>query len=94
MKTENIKIRRKETLDHLNRIQGQIEALKKLIGQDEYCGGQCLKVATLTISIVKSFDSLKYKTLEGFVINHLLEGKSVAPEKLIQFQDLLKLHKK
>lgn len=84
------KKRRKETLDHLSRIQGQIEGLKKMIESSE----ECIKVASLTTSIAKSFDTLRLRTLEGFVIHQLLADKKVSSDKLKKFQDLLKLQKK
>lgn len=90
MTTKKHQERRKETLDHLNRIQGQIEGLKKMIAGGE----ECIKIASLTTSIAKSFDTLRLRTLEGFVIHQLIGDKPISPEKLKQFQDLLKLHKK
>ena len=82
--------RRQETLAHINRIQGQIEALKKsIIGGDE-----CLKVASLATSIAKSFDSLRFRTLEGFLIHQFHGGQGPSAGKLKQLQDLLNLYKK
>jgi len=81
--------RRKETLAHINRIQGQIDALKNMI--DEH---NCLKVASLTTAIAKSFDSLRFRTLEGFLIYQFHGGKGSSSEKLRQLQGLLKLYKK
>ncbi|HAZ14707.1 MAG: hypothetical protein A2X86_12675 [Bdellovibrionales bacterium GWA2_49_15] len=82
--------RRKETLDHLNRILGQVAGLKRMIEEGE----ECIKIASLTTSIAKSFDGLRLRTLEGFVLNELIADKTVSSDKLQQFQDLLKLQKK
>ena len=72
--TKQMKDRRKESLDHLNRIQGQIETLKKYLAEDRCCS----EIALLTTSIAKSFDSLRTKTLEGFIINELLSEKELS----------------
>ncbi|OGF50744.1 MAG: hypothetical protein A2044_07825 [Candidatus Firestonebacteria bacterium GWA2_43_8] len=86
-----MKERRKETLIHIKRIQGQIDTLVKYIEQ----GKPCLDVAMLTTSIAKSFDTLRFRTLEGFIVNHILEGKGVSKEKRIKkLNSLISLYKK
>lgn len=91
MKTTNhIKDRRKESINHLNRIQGQIETLKKYMSEDRCCAD----IAQLTTSIAKSFDSLRVKTLEGFIRNQLLNDKEVSPEQLDKLSRILNLYKK
>jgi len=82
--------RRKKNIDHLNRIQGQIETLKKYMEQ----GKCCADIAQLATSIAKSFDSLRIRTLEGFIINELLLNKEVAPAKLDTLKRILELQKK
>jgi len=82
--------RRKETLAHINRIQGQIEALKKIIEQGE----ECVKVATLATSIAKSFDALRFRTLEGFLIHQFHGGSGPSAGKLEQLRGLLGLYRK
>ena len=88
--TDEIQKRRKKTINHLNRIQGQIETLKKYIAKDKCCG----EIAQLTTSIAKSFDSLRVKTLEGFVLNELLENKKISSEKKEKLRKILNLYKK
>ena len=91
MKTDNkIKIRHSETLNHLNRIQGQVTSLMKLIETD----GSCFDIAQLTTSVAKSFDSLRARTLEGFILNHLLEGKELPLKKMEALKKIINLHKK
>jgi len=86
-----MKERRKETLVHIRRIQGQIDALVKYIEQ----GKDCMDIAMLTTSIAKSFDTLRFRTLEGFIINHILEGNGVSKEKRIKMlNSLILLYKK
>jgi len=74
---KSIAKRRKESVDHLNRIQGQINTLKKYLESD----ADCFDIALLTMSIAKSFDSLKSKTLEGSIINQILKEKGHLSEK-------------
>lgn len=88
---KHIASRRKETVDHLNRIQGQIEALKKCVESD----ADCIDIATLTTSIAKSFDSLRNKTLEGSIINQVLkDGINLSEKRKNQIQQIIKLYKK
>ena len=86
----NIKKRHNEALNHLNRISGQIAGLKKLIEAD----GSCFDIAQLTTSVAKSFDSLRAKTLEGFILNHLLERKGLPPKKMEALNKIINLYKK
>jgi len=88
--TEEIKKRRQKNIHHLSRIQGQIETLKKNLKQDKCCG----EIAQLITSIAKSFDSLRSKTLEGFVLNEFLEGKKVSEEKTKKLKRIINLYKK
>jgi DNA-binding FrmR family transcriptional regulator len=88
--TKKVKERRKATLDHLSRIQGQIETLKRYLERDE----NCLEIAQLTTSIAKSFDALRAKTLEGFILNELLSGKKVDEEKMKKLERMMSLYKK
>ncbi len=88
--TKEINERRKRTINHLNRIQGQIETLKKYLEQDKNCG----EIAQLTTSIAKSFDSLRSRTLEGFVLNEFLSGKKVPGEKIRKLKQIINLYKR
>lgn len=86
-----MKERRKETLVHIKRIQGQIETLTEYIEQ----GRDCLDIAMLTTSIAKSFDALRFRTLEGFIVNHIMEAKGISKEKRIKtLNSLISLYKK
>jgi DNA-binding FrmR family transcriptional regulator len=82
--------RRAETLVHIQRIQGQINTLVKYIEQ----GKPCLDVAMLTTSIAKSFDTLRFRTLEGFILNNLLDGKKCPKKKIKALNSLISLYKK
>jgi len=91
MKIANhIKDCRKENIDHINRIQGQIETLKKYMFEDRCC----VDIAQLTTSIAKSFDTLRTKTLERFICNQLLEDKKIPKEQMDNLKRILNLYKK
>ena len=79
-----------ETLHHINRIQGQIETLKKYVEENR----SCEEISLLATSIAKSFDTLRARTLRGFIKYDLLLGKEVAENKIEQLEKLLNLHKK
>jgi DNA-binding FrmR family transcriptional regulator len=88
--TYHTKKRRKQSVYHLNRIQGQIGTLKKYMEE----GKDCADIAQLTTSIAKSFDSLRTKTLEGFIMNELLEQENISPSKTKKLNRVLNLYKK
>lgn len=74
---------------HLNRIQGQIEALKKTIENDP----DCQKVAHLTNSILKSFLSVRGNIVEEFLVQELSGDKTLSPEKRERLKELIALYK-
>lgn len=81
---------RKKMLQHLNRIQGQINTLKQYIDDDV----DCSDIALLTTSIAKSFDSVRAKTLESFILNDLLHNSTISEDKKTKLEEILKLYKK
>ena len=88
--SNQIQERRTKSVHHLNRIQGQIETLKKYLEEDRTCGD----IAQLTTSIAKSFDSLRAKTLEGFILNEFLEGRKVSQAKMEKLNRVINLYKR
>ena len=88
--TKNVQDRRQSTIHHLNRILGQINTLKEYIAHDR----SCADIAQLTTSIAKSFDSLRSKTLEGFILSELIQDKQVSPEKRQMLTEVLKLYQR
>lgn len=86
-----IRDRRKNTLDHLNRILGQIETLKKYIAED----ADCLDIAMLVTSVAKSFDALRSKTLEGSIVNQILDGgQRLSKDQKEKLSQVINLYKK
>lgn len=82
--------RQKKSLSHLHRIQGQLETLSRYIQGGESCEA----ISQLTTSIAKSFDALRVRTLEGFILNDLSGGKAITEHQRITLTKLLNLHKK
>ena len=87
---KDIETRRKRNINHLNRIQGQINTLKKYLEQGECCG----EIAHLTTSIAKSFDTLRTRTLEGFILNEFLSNQNISEKKVQQLKRIINLYKK
>lgn len=81
--------RKKRTLNHINRLQGQLNKLKDYVEKD----ATCEEIAALTTSASKSFDALRVRTLEGFLLNEIV-NKKVNKKKIEQLRSLLNLHKK
>ena len=80
----------KSSLDHLNRIEGQIRKLKEYINEEK----KCEEVAMLSTSIAKSFDTLRAKTLKNFFINEVLEDKKLSKKEMEKIDAIFKLYKK
>ena len=81
---------RRQNIAHLNRIMGQMETLRHYMEQGE----SCTNINQLATSIAKSFDSLRIKTLEGFITQELLQGEEISSSKFATLRKLLELHKK
>jgi len=80
----------KKSLNHLNRIEGQIKTLKKYIDE----GRRCKDVAMLSASIAKSFDTLRARTLKNYILNDVLNGKKIEENQKEEIEQILKLYKK
>lgn len=78
---------KQQIINHLHRIQGQLKTLEKYVDQDK----DCAEIALLTNSIVKSFSSLRIKTLEGILLQDFT--KSLQASKSEQLTEILKLYK-
>lgn len=74
---------------HLSRIQGQIDSLKRAIEE----GQDCHKVANLTSSILRSFDSARTAIIEGYILEDVLGGKSISADKAKKLSSIVSLYK-
>ena len=66
-----------------------METLKRYITEEE----SCQDIAQLSISIAKSFDSLKANIVEGFVVEELLGNEIRSPKKKENLEKLMSLIK-
>jgi len=79
-----------QNIQHLNRIVGQIETLKKYIEGNKCCG----EIAQLTTSIAKSFDTLRANTLKNFILNEFASDKKISTSKIEKLERIINLYKK
>lgn len=83
--TENCR----QAINHISRLQGQLEALKKKIES----GAECAEVVQLALSSARSFDGLRGKIIQGFVQDRWFTEKEMTATQLQDFEQLLKLIK-
>jgi DNA-binding FrmR family transcriptional regulator len=76
-----------DIVKHLNRIQGQIEALKKHVAEKR----SCEDVAHLTKSIVTSFSSVRAGIIEHMLREEL--GEALNERKRAKMNTMLSLFK-
>lgn len=76
-------------LNHLSRIQGQIDGLKRAIEEEKDCD----KVANLTSSILRSFHSARTSIIEGYILEEVLGGKSISADKAKRLSSIVSLYK-
>ena len=81
--------RKTKTANHIHRIIGQLNTLQTYIEQNK----PCEDIAMLTTSIANSFDTLRVRTLEGFILNNIVTDKTDTV-KIAELSKLLKLYKK
>lgn len=78
-----------QVLHHISRLEGQLSRLKNDIEQNECCES----VARLSLSVAKSFDSLRAKIIEAYIQNDLLKNKPISPQTLKDLDSLYNLAK-
>lgn len=79
----------RKILNHLSRIQGQIDGLKRAVE----AGGTCDEVAMLTNSILRSFDSARAGIVETYILEDILGGKKVSADKAAKLSRVVSLYK-
>lgn len=82
--------KKRELLNHINRINGQLEALRKKIENDEYS----IDVATQAKAITNSFESLRAKSLEYLVLTEILKDVKLSQNNLDKLEKLIDLQKR
>lgn len=79
----------KQAIDHISRLQGQLEALKDKIE----AGADCASVVQLALSSARSFDGLRGKIVQGFIQDSWFSEQEMTAAQLQDFEQLLKLIK-
>ena len=79
--------RTKAIVNHISRIQGQLETLKKNLQNEE----EPYDLATLTTSTIKSFDSLRAKIIENYILSDLAADAEISAHDLERLQTILKI---
>jgi len=78
----------RDLVPHLNRIIGQIEALKHTLEEEH----DCIKAVQLTLSATNSFKSFKAKLVEAYIMKEILgEGGKIS--RSADFEQIMKLLK-
>ena len=78
-----------QTLNHIHRIQGQLRKLEEIVNNES----DCTQIAHLTTSVAKSFDSLRAKTLEGYILQNMIDPDQ-QETAYHQLKTILNLYKK
>ncbi len=79
----------KQAINHISRLQGQLEALKKKIDAE----AECEETVQLALSSARSFDGLRGKIIQGFIQDKWFADKEMTATQLQDFEQLLKLIK-
>ncbi|MBD3270200.1 metal-sensing transcriptional repressor [Candidatus Peregrinibacteria bacterium] len=77
----------KALVDHISRIQGQLDTLKKYINNNQ----SCEDITLLTSSVTKSFDSVRKKIVEGYIIEEILSKKIYSKSHKTVLENLKKI---
>lgn len=74
---------------HLSRIEGQINALKRIISEAQ----DCQDVIRLSLSVSNSFKSFKMSLLEAYLKNDLYKDTPLPESRAEDLSEILKLAK-
>ena len=73
----------KKLYTRLNKIEGQVRGLKKMVENDAYCPDILIQVSAVT-SALNSFSKVLLEAhIKGCVINDILNGKTETVEELV-----------
>ena len=78
---------KKDLISRLNRIEGQVRGISKMIEEDRYCGDVLIQLSAISSSIESLSLKILEKHLKHCVKNDVLEGHD---EALDEFVDLIK----
>ena len=78
---------KKDLISRLNRIEGQVRGISKMIEDDRYCGDILIQLSAVNSSIKSLSVKMLEKHLKHCVKNQVLEGKD---EVLDEVTELIK----
>jgi DNA-binding FrmR family transcriptional regulator len=90
-KTERTEEQKKKLLNRLNRIEGQVRGVRKMIGEDAYCNDVLTQSAAVNAAINAFNKELLACHIRGCVKRDLLEGRDEVVDELVAtMQKLMK----
>ena len=67
---------KKELITHLNRIEGQINGIKKMITENRYCDDVLIQLSAVNSSVKSLANKLIEKHLNGCVVREIENGNT------------------
>ena len=75
---------KKDLISRLNRIEGQVRGISKMIQDDRYCGDILIQLSAINSSIKSLSLKILEKHLKHCVKNNILEGKDDALDEVTE----------
>jgi DNA-binding FrmR family transcriptional regulator len=72
---------KKQIIDHISRIEGQLAAVKKELSSDKV---DCIKASTTLLSASRSFAGLRQKFTESFLMKHFIPNVTKQEQELFE----------
>ena len=88
-KTVRSETTKKDLISRLNRIEGQIRGISKMIEEDRYCGDVLIQLSAVNSSIKSLSIKMLEKHLKHCVKNQVLEGKDEALDEVTELMKKL-----
>lgn len=89
--TDRSEIERKKLINRLNRIEGQIRGIKKMVENDAYCTDILMQSAAVNAAVNSFNKDLIANHIRGCVVRDIREGKDdVIDELVLTLQKLMK----
>jgi DNA-binding FrmR family transcriptional regulator len=72
---------KKQIIDHLSRLEGQLASVKNEISKDKV---DCIKASTTLLSASRSFAGLRQKFTESFLMKHFVPNIDKKDQELFE----------
>ena len=80
---------KKDLISRLNRIEGQIRGISKMIEDDRYCGDNLIQLSAVDSSIKSLSVKMLEKHLKSCVKKQVLEGNDEAFDEIVNLMKKL-----